>query len=285
MKFRTQILKKSYDIDLANVIKNALKEDIPRKDITSEMLIPETSISEAIITAKENGILCGTDILRQCFKLMDNRMNIRFLKKDGNRIRKGDVILKLKGKTKAILEAERTALNFLQHLSGIATYTNKMVLIAKKYNVTVLDTRKTIPGLRHLAKYAVQTGGGKNHRLHLSDEILIKENHIVANGGIEKTLQKIRKCYKQDFEVEVENLNELKSALDHKVKYILLDNFSLSDMKKAASINNGRAKLEASGGVNLKNISKIASTGINFISVGAVTHSAPALDFSLILVR
>ncbi len=283
MIFKTQILKKSYNIELTQILKKALKEDIPFKDITSEILIPDASTAYAEIIAKQNGILCGVDIVKKCFKLINKSITVQIKKNDGNKISKGNLILTLKGKTKYILKAERTALNFLQHLSGIATYTNKMVNIVKKYNVNILDTRKTIPGLRYLSKYAVVVGGGKTHRLHLSDEVLIKENHITINDNIKKTLDKFKKKYKKNYEIEVENLKELKAVLEYNAPYILLDNFNVLDIKKAVQLNNRKAKLEVSGGIDLKNIKKIASTGVDFISVGSITHSAPALDFSLIL--
>lgn len=283
MKFKTQILKKQYNIDVSKIIKNALKEDIPHKDITSELLIPKNSISTAVIKAKQDGIVCGVDIVKKCFNLIDKKTKIKINKQDGQWVKKGDLILELKGKTKYILEVERTALNFLQHLSGIASYTNKMVKLAEKYDVTILDTRKTIPGLRYLAKYAVTIGGGKNHRLNLSDEILIKENHILVNKDVKNTLIKLRKKYHKNFEIEVENLEEFNQAIQYKAPYILLDNFKISDIKKAVKLNNGQAKLEVSGGVNLKNIKKIVKTGIDFISIGSITHSAPAMDYSLII--
>lgn len=283
MKFKTHILKKSYKLNHTKKIKEALKEDIPNKDITSSLLISSNSQKTAKIIAKENGILCGIDIVKNCFKYMDKKTKLNIYKKDGDLIKKGDLILFAKGKTKSILKAERTALNFLQHLTGIATYTNTMATIAAKYNVKILDTRKTIPGLRYLAKYAVTVGGGCTHRLHLSDEVLIKENHITENNGIENTLKKLKKRYKKNFEIEVENLDEFKIALKYKASYILLDNFSLKDLKKAVKINQKRSILEASGGINLKNLKKIAKTGVDYISTGAITHSTPFTDFSLIL--
>ena len=283
MQLKSFISNLKYKILTQQIIKNALKEDIPLLDITSNMLIKHNSISHAEIIAKQDAILCGINITKACFKMKGRHLAIETLKKDGDLIKNGDIVMKIKGKTRAILQVERTALNFLQHLSGIATYTNKMVSLIKKYKVTILDTRKTIPGLRYLAKYAVVIGGGKNHRFHLSDAILIKENHIKANKGIENTLNKLKNTYKKDFEIEVENLKELEIALKYKVPYILLDNFKISDIKKAVKINNGQAKLEVSGGVKLKNLKKIAKTGVDYISTGCITHSARAADFSLIL--
>ncbi len=283
MVLRSKILDLKYKLDIKRIIKTALKEDIPRFDITSNLLVDNDSISYAEIRANQGMILCGVEIVKTCFRMCDRNTRVEILKKDGDEIKKRDLVLKIKGKTKSILKAERTALNFLQHLSGIASHTHKMVLIANKYNATILDTRKTIPGLRNLAKYAVFIGGGKNHRFHLSDEVLIKENHIIANRGIENTLIRFKKKYKKKFEIEVENLEELKVALKYNAPYILLDNFAVSDIKEAVKINNNRAELEVSGGVTLKNIKKIARTGVDYISVGCITHSSPAADFSLIL--
>lgn len=285
MLLKSLISNLKYNLHTQKIIRNAFQEDIPKHDKTSNLMINNNSISTAEIIAKEDQILCGINVVKSCFRMKGRHLYIETFKKDGDRLKNGDIILRIKGKTKTILKVERTALNFLQHLSGIATYTNKLVSIARKYNVTILDTRKTIPGLRYLAKYAVVIGGGKNHRFHLSDDVLIKENHITANGGIENTLVKFKKKYIKDFEIEVENLEELKIALKYNVPYILLDNFKISYIKKAVKINNGQAKLEVSGGVNIKNLKKIAKTGIDFISIGSLTHSPPATDFSLILMR
>ena len=285
MDLQTQILKKGYKIDYKNIIKIALDEDIPQHDLTSKLLISPQSQSSAKITAKQDGIVCGIEVVKACYNYTDKNIKFKIFKKDGDSVKKGEVILELQGKTKTILEVERTALNFLQHLSGISTLTSKMVKIAKKNKVTLLDTRKTAPGLRILEKYAVVTGGGKNHRLNLSDEVLIKENHIMANQGIENTIIKFKKLYKKNFEIEVETIEEFLIALKYKVPFIMLDNFSLSDLKKAVKINKNQAILEASGGVNLKTLKKIVKTGIQLVSVGSITHSAPALDFSLSIIQ
>ncbi len=277
------ILNKKYKLDIKNIIKNALDEDIKRGDITGEYLLNNNDISKAKIIAKEDAILCGIDIMKECFHMVDKNIKFKKLKNDGDKVKKNEVICELYGKTKNILKTERTALNFLQHLSGISTLTNKMVKIASKYGVKILDTRKTLPGLRILQKYAVRVGGGENHRFNLSDEILIKENHIFANDGIENSIKKLKKRYKKKFEIEVENLEELKTALQLKAPIILLDNFKISDIKKAVKITQKKALLEVSGGVTLKKIKKIAKTGINYISVGQITHSVISSDFSLII--
>ncbi len=283
-KYLYSLLKcKRYKIDFKHIIDNALKDDIAKDDITTKLLINRNKISNARIIVKSNATICGLEIAKYCFKKVDKSLMINLLKKDGEKVKKGEIVIEIKGRTASILKAERTALNFLQHLSGIATYTEMMVSIAKKYNVLLLDTRKTLPGLRILEKYAVYTGGGKNHRFNLKDEVLIKENHIFACGGIENALKKIKK-YKSPFEVEVRSLDEFKIALKHNVPIILLDNFKVKDIKKAVKLNQGKSKLEVSGGITLKNIRKIAKTGVDYISVGAITHSAKAIDFSLLLI-
>jgi len=283
VKYLYSILKKEkYEINYKPIVESAIKEDFAKKDITTKLLIEPTKISSAIIIAKKESILCGTEIVKYCFKRIDKSLNVKLLKKDGEKVKRGDVVIRIKGRTGSILKVERIALNFLQHLSGIATYTNKMVCIAKRYNVTILDTRKTLPGLRMLEKYAVYIGGGKNHRFNLKDEVLIKENHTFACGGLENTLNKMKK-YGCKFEIEVKDLEDFKIALKHNAPFILLDNFKLRDIKKAVKLNNRKAKLEVSGNITLKNIRKVARTGVDYISVGAITHSAKAADFSLLI--
>ncbi len=284
-ELKSNILKKKYRFEPNKIIKAALYEDVKYGDITSAILIPNSSKSEAKIIAKEDGVLCGIDIVKKCFITVDKKIKFKKYKEDGAHIKKNDIICHIEGSTKNILKAERTALNFLQLLSGISTYTNKVVSIAKKYNVIILDTRKTTPGLRMLQKYAVSIGGGRNHRFNLSDEILIKENHILANDGIENTLRKLKTKYKNKFEIEVETMDEFKSAIMYNAPIILLDNFSIRNLKKAVALNKGKALLEASGGITLKNISKVAKTGVDYISIGATTHSVKALDFSLQIIE
>lgn len=270
-------------LQIENLIKNALIEDMNNGDITTENLIAKDDISEAEIIAKEDGVLAGIEIAEITFKLLDKDIQFHRLKEDGQFLRKGDVIAKIKGKTRAILSGERTALNFLQRLSGIATKTRKFVDKIEKYKVRVADTRKTTPGIRVLEKYAVKLGGGANHRYNLSDAVMIKDNHIRAVGSIERAIKLIRErvSHTVKVEVEVETIEEFKQALNAGADIIMLDNMSIEDMKEAVSINNKKAILEASGNVNIDNIEEVAKTGVDVISVGALTHSVKALDISL----
>ncbi len=284
-KLVSNILNKQYKLETKKIIRIALDEDVKKSDLTGDILIPVNSKSEAVIIAKESGILCGIDIVKEVFKSVDKNIKFKQYKHDGDYISEKDTICRINGRTRSILKAERTALNFLQHLSGIASYTNKLVELTKKYKVKILDTRKTLPGLRMLQKYAVYVGGGGNHRFNLSDEILVKENHIKANGGIKNTLKILKQKYRKNFEVEVETMEEFYQAVENNVPFILLDNFSIKDLRKAVKINKGRAKLEASGGITIKNIKKVASTGVDFISIGATTHSIKAMDFSLQIIE
>lgn len=283
MYLSTMITGKKYLVDFRKIIRNALDEDIPSKDITTEILIDKTKKAAACIMVRQDGVLCGSGIVRECFHLVDKGLKVRELKKDGSFIRKNTVVMKIEGNVRSILTVERTALNFLQHLSGIATHTAEMVKIAGRYNVKILDTRKTLPGLRLLEKYAVRTGGGMNHRLNLSDEVLIKENHIAANRDIRKTIRKVKLRCRNKFEMEVENLKELAIALEEKVPVILLDDFTLPRIRRAVRMNRGRSRLEVSGGITIRNLEKVCRTGIDFISVGSITHSSPALDFTLLV--
>lgn len=283
MYLSTMITGRKYLVDFRKIIRHALDEDIPSRDITTEILIDKTKKASACIMAKQDGILCGSGIVRECFHLIDRGLKVRILKKDGSPVRKNQVVMRIEGNARSILTVERTALNFLQHLSGIATHTAEMVKIAGKYRVQILDTRKTLPGLRLLEKYAVRTGGGRNHRLNLSDEVLIKENHIAANRDIKRTIRKIKARYKNKFEVEVENLKELRTALEEKVPVILLDDFTLPQIRKAVRMNRNRARLEVSGGITLRNLDQVCRTGIDYASVGSITHSSPALDFTLLV--
>ncbi|MBN1898011.1 MAG: carboxylating nicotinate-nucleotide diphosphorylase [Spirochaetes bacterium] len=278
----TIISGKKYKIDYKATVDIALKEDACLQDLTTRLLISKKIQAQAEVLSKDNIIVCGLDIFTYCFHRIDRSLRITALKKDGDRIMSGQPIARIKGKAASILQGERVALNFLKRLSGIATTTHKMVSLIERYGVILLDTRKTLPGLRALEKYAVFIGGGKNHRFNLKDEILIKENHIFALGGIDKALEKIKQ-FKKPFEVEVKDFKEFQLALENRVPIILLDNFKIRDIKKAVLLNKGKARLEVSGNVTLKNIKKMAQTGVDYISVGAVTHSAPSADFSLLI--
>ena len=266
-----------------DLIKRAITEDINYIDSTTDLLIDEDDISEAYFVAKADGVLAGIDVAMRVFTMLDDtiEMNIHFA--DGDEIKKGDIIAEFKGHTCAMLKAERTALNLLQHMSGIASYTNKCVKAVEGTNASIADTRKTLPGLRALQKYSVVAGGGRNHRYNLTDAAMLKDNHIDAYGGITQAVTALRKKagHMLQIEVEVRNFEELNEALAVKADVIILDNMSCEDMKKAVEINAGRAKLEASGNVTLDNIRDVALTGVDIISLGALTHSVTAFDISM----
>ena len=266
-----------------DLIKRAITEDINYIDSTTDLLIDEDDISEAYFVAKADGVLAGIDVAMRVFTMLDDtiEMNIHFA--DGDEIKKGDIIAEFKGHTCAMLKAERTALNLLQHMSGIASYTHKCVKAVEGTNASIADTRKTLPGLRALQKYSVVAGGGRNHRYNLTDAAMLKDNHIDAYGGITQAVTALRKKagHMLQIEVEVRNFEELNEALAVKADVIMLDNMSCEDMKKAVEINAGRAKLEASGNVTLDNIRDVALTGVDIISLGALTHSVTAFDISM----
>jgi len=280
--------------EIKNIIGLALKEDSVTKDITTSVSIAESSKTKAEIIAKQEGILCGIEVAKDVFKQVDKKIAFKASLKDGRRIKKGQRIATVSGKARTILPAERVALNFLSLLSATASLTDKFVKGLKGTKAKLLDTRKTIPNLRQLQKYAVRMGGGFNHRGCLASGILVKDNHLRAGdylvrgkidfeklGGL---IRDLRRKAKLKIEVEVENLNEFKGVIKYRPKIIMLDNFSPINLKKAVSYRNKyypTVKLEASGGVNLANIRTIAKSGVDFISVGALTHSAPGLDFSL----
>ena len=278
---------------IRKLILHALQEDIGRGDLTTRFIIPRNQKGQAIIFSKSGGILAGLAVATLTFKLLDSGVKFKTFKKDWDKIKKGDKILQIYGKTQAILSAERTALNFLQRLSGIASLTFQFVRQIKSTKAKICDTRKTTPLWRSLEKYAVKIGGGTNHRFGLDAMILIKDNHIQAAGSITEAVKPAKQKNKRNFPMEVEthNLREVKEALKAGVNFIMLDNFSLKNLKLAVKIirgfekkNNKKIKIEASGNVSLKNVKKIARTGVDLISVGKITHSAPALDFNLKLV-
>lgn len=264
-------------------ISNALKEDIGSGDITSRTIIPKGQKAKARIIAKEAGIVAGLLVARDVFRTLDRSLRFSPKVKDGMKVKKGTVIAEVSGNARAILAGERVALNFLQHLSGIATLTNKFVarVKGKGIRVKVLDTRKTIPGLRVLEKYAVKIGGGQNHRMGLYDAILIKDNHIKLAGGLRKALKGPRRT-KRTIEIEARTMTEVRKAIESKVDRILLDNMNIKTLRQAVKLcQKVGIKTEASGGINLNNVRAIAKTGVDYISIGALTHSAPALDISL----
>lgn len=266
-----------------DIIKRALNEDINYIDISTDFLIPEKQKNKAYFIAKSDGVLCGIDIAMRVFELLDKDFEYKKEFNDGDEIKKGDVICEFEGHTSALLKGERTALNIIQHMSGISTATKKAVELVNGTNATVCDTRKTLPGLRALEKYAVTAGGGKNHRYNLSDCIMLKDNHIEAAGGITEAVSTIKNKIGHTVKIEVETstLDEVSEAAAADVDIIMLDNMDYATMKKAVEIINGRAKTEASGGITLENINYVAQCGVNIISLGALTHSVKAFDISM----
>jgi nicotinate-nucleotide pyrophosphorylase (carboxylating) len=265
------------------IILKALKEDINYIDVTTEYLIPDSQESDAVFLAKQDGVLCGINITIRVFELLDDSFTAEIFKKDGDILQNGDIIANVHGKTKALLMGERTALNLLQHMSGVATGVHTLASLIKHTKATVADTRKTLPGLRRLQKYAVTVGGGKNHRFNLSDAAMIKDNHIDAVGSITKAVNALRKRAGHTIKIEVEtrNLDEVREALEVKAEIIMLDNMSCEHMKQAVELVSGRALLEASGNITEHTIKNIAETGVDIISVGAITHSVMAMDISM----
>jgi len=265
---------------ILNTVKLALNEDLyPSGDITSSLVENDKSIKIKHI-ANQSAIVGGLLFAKQAFYLIDQKIKFRIKKRDGSNVKKGSLIATIEGKAKNILIAERVALNFLSHISGIATITNKFVKLAGK-KTKICCTRKTIPNLRVIQKYAVKIGGGINHRFNLSDEYLIKDNHIASSDLKTLVIKAIKNKKGKKITVEVDNLNQLKSLMGLKFDRVLLDNMSSNNLKKAVKIINGFYETEASGNVNLKTVKSIAKTGVNRISIGSITHSAPAIDFKL----
>ncbi len=265
------------------IIERALREDINYVDAATDYLLDDDDVSTARFVAKASGILCGIDIAVRVFEMLDKDIQVQINIKDGGKVEKGDVIAVVTGKTKAILKAERTSLNILQHMSGIATETAKYAECCKGTRAHVTETRKTLPGLRAIEKYAVTVGGGKNHRYNLSDGAMLKDNHIDAYGSITKAVEALRSKmgHMIKIEVEVRNEEELREALSCNADVIMLDNMTCEQMKKCVEIADGKAVLEASGNVTLDNMAEVAATGVDIVSVGALTHSVKAFDISL----
>lgn len=266
-----------------NLIKTALLEDINYVDITTDYLIPEDQENEAKFLAKADGVLCGIEVALRVFTLIQPDFQYEVFIHDGKEVKKGDIIAKIKGKTRTILKGERTALNLLQHMSGISSMTNRIVKIVEGTNASIADTRKTLPGMRPLQKYAVTVGGGKNHRFNLSDAAMLKDNHVDAGGGITNAVTKLRTKlgHMAKVELEVRTLDELREALSVDVDVIMLDNMDNDTMREAVKIADGKALLEASGGITEETIRGVAETGVDIISIGALTHSVKAFDISL----
>ncbi len=266
-----------------DIVLNALKEDMPLGDVTTDNIVQEGNISNAEFLAKQDAVIAGLDVARHVFETLDSSVKFTALIEDGDEVKKGDIIARVSGPTRALLKGERTALNFLQRLSAIATMTNRYVMKVQGLQVKITDTRKTTPGLRLLEKYAVNAGGGSNHRFSLSDGVLIKDNHIAAAGGITNAVTRVRENIPHTIkiEVEVESMEEVKEALDCKVDIIMLDNMTNEQMSEAVKLIDGRALVEASGNMTEETIYDVALTGVDIISIGKLTHSANSVDISM----
>lgn len=268
-----------------DLIKQALLEDINYVDTTSDFLIPEEQRDTAVFKAKADGVLCGLDVAMRVFEMLDDSFECERFFKDGDVLKKGDIICKFSGNTRSMLKAERTALNLIQHMSGVATATAELVKLCEGTKASIVDTRKTLPGLRTIQKYSVMVGGGKNHRYNLSSAAMLKDNHIDAAGGIANALTALRKKvgHMVMIEVETRNLDEVQQALDAGANIIMLDNMDCETMKKAVELIDGRAVTEASGGISNETVRKVAETGVDVISSGAITHSVKAFDISMVI--
>lgn len=270
-------------INIDEYILNALKEDITSEDVTTNAIMRTDQLGKADLICKQDGIICGLTVFERVFTLLDKNSRFESSFKDGDAVKKGDLLGTITGDIKALLTGERTALNYLQRMSGIATLTNSMVKELEGYKTKLLDTRKTTPNMRPFEKYAVKIGGGTNHRYNLSDGILIKDNHIGAAGSITKAVEMAKEYapFVRKIEVEVENLTMLQEALDAKADIIMLDNMDNETMKKAVAMVDGKAETECSGNVTKERLHEIAKIGVDYVSCGALTHSAPIMDVSL----
>jgi nicotinate-nucleotide pyrophosphorylase (carboxylating) len=263
-------------------VKLALEEDLKGQSDITALLVPEEKTAEAIVITRENMIFCGKSWVEEVFKQIDPKVKIEWLCNDGDLMKADSTIYKLQGKARSLLTGERTALNFVQMLSGISTMTQEFVKALNSDKTKLLDTRKTIPGLRYAQKYAVKAGGGENHRMGLYDAFLIKENHIASAGSINAAIKKAREIAPdKKVEIETENIEEFKQALNAGADIIMLDNFSIEDIEKAVKFNAGKAKLEVSGDVNLATISRIGQTKVDFVSSGALTKNVKAINLSM----
>jgi nicotinate-nucleotide pyrophosphorylase (carboxylating) len=271
---------------LKKIIQSALNEDIKSDDITTQAIISESVFGRGKFLVKADGVIAGLNVAQEVFKQVDSKIEFKVLIQDGEKVNAGDIAAEVEGKASSILTAERTALNFLQRMSGIATMTKRFVEEISHTKAKILDTRKTVPGIRLLDKEAVRLGGGTNHRIGLFDMFLIKDNHIEISGSITKAIDACRNFQKNKnsnlkIEVETKNLDEVKEALSCNVDIIMLDNFKTDMIRKAVAIINEKCKVEASGNITLENVKEVSEAGVDFISVGALTHSVKALDISL----
>ncbi len=270
-------------MNMDHLILMALKEDISSEDITTNSVMREYKKGTAQLICKQDGIIAGLPVFERTFHLIDEKTEVKFYAKDGDSVKKGEILAEVTGDIRVILSGERTALNFLQRMSGIATYTNNVVKLLEGSNIKLLDTRKTTPNMRIFEKYAVKIGGGNNHRYNLSDGILLKDNHIGAAGGVKNAIKMAKEYapFVRKIEVEVENLQMMKEALEAGADIIMLDNMTPEMMKEAVKMAEGKAVTECSGNITKENIKNVIETGVDYISSGALTHSAPILDVSL----
>ena len=270
-------------LNVDHLIKEALQEDISSEDVTTNAVMKEAVTGEVQLICKQDGVVAGLDVFRRVFEILDENVKIDFYCKDGDEVKKGELMGVVTGDIRALLSGERVALNYLQRMSGIATYTHSVAKLLEGTKTKLLDTRKTTPNMRIFEKYAVRVGGGYNHRYNLSDGVLLKDNHIGAAGSVTKAVQMAKEYapFVRKIEVEVENLDMVREAADAGADIIMLDNMSPEDMKEAIRIIDGRAETECSGNVTKENIDRLTSLGVDYISSGALTHSAPVLDISL----
>ena len=270
-------------LNVDHLIKEALQEDISSEDVTTNAVMKEAVTGEVQLICKQDGVVAGLDVFRRVFEILDENVKIDFYCKDGDEVKKGELMGVVTGDIRALLSGERVALNYLQRMSGIATYTHSVAKLLEGTKTKLLDTRKTTPNMRIFEKYAVRVGGGYNHRYNLSDGVLLKDNHIGAAGSVTKAVQMAKEYapFVRKIEVEVENLDMVREAADAGADIIMLDNMTPEDMKEAIRIIAGRAETECSGNVTKENIDRLTSLGVDYISSGALTHSAPVLDISL----
>lgn len=270
-------------LNVDHLIKEALQEDISSEDVTTNAVMKEAVTGEVQLICKQDGVVAGLDVFRRVFEILDENVKIDFYCKDGDEVKKGELMGVVTGDIRALLSGERVALNYLQRMSGIATYTHSVAKLLEGTKTKLLDTRKTTPNMRIFEKYAVRVGGGYNHRYNLSDGVLLKDNHIGAAGSVTKAVEMAKEYapFVRKIEVEVENLDMVREAVDAGADIIMLDNMSPEDMKEAIRIIDGRAETECSGNVTKENIDRLTSLGVDYISSGALTHSAPVLDISL----
>lgn len=275
--------KATMKLNVDPLIISALKEDITSEDVSTNAVMPVYKAGTADLICKEDGVICGLQVFERVFKLLDEDVKVEFSAKDGDRVTKGQKIAVLYGDIRILLEGERTALNYLQRMSGIATYTAKMVTYLEGTNIKLLDTRKTTPNMRVFEKYAVTVGGGCNHRLNLSDGVLLKDNHIGAAGGVKEAVSAAKEyaSFVRKIEVEVETLDMVRDAVEAGADIIMLDNMDDDTMREAVSIIDKKALIEVSGNVTAENIKRLASLGVDYVSGGALTHSSPIMDLSL----